>query len=143
LHIASNHDTLEVAEFLISNGADITIKDNFDNTPLCYMVKKNSSTLVKILTQIGINPIIENDLLNASARSNALELAEFLIKSGVDVNAINKHNFTALGYAIGSNSYEITKLLIGSGAVLSPSIMLSTVGSGVNSPKIVELLIDS
>ena len=143
LHIASHHDTLEVAEFLISNGADITTKDNFDNTPLSYMVEKNSSTLLKILTQIEINPVIKNDLLNASARCNALELAEFLIKSGVNVNAINKRNFTALTYAIGHGSYEVTKLLIESGAVLSPSIMLMTVQSHAKSPKIVELLIDS
>lgn len=105
------------------------------------MVEKNTLTVIKLLTQFGITPAITNGLLNESAKCNALELAKFLIKSGVDVNAI-KHNCTALNYAIFSNSYEVAKVLIESGAVLSPSIMLSTVGFQVNSSKIVELLIE-
>lgn len=142
LHIASAHDTLEVAEFLIAHGGDLNQKNKWGETPLKRMVEKNSLMVIKLLTQFGTHPSMTNDLLNESAKCNALELAKFLIKSGVDVNAINKHNCTALNYAIFSNSYEVAKVLIESGAVLSPSIMLSTVGFQLNSPKIVELLIE-
>ena len=87
LHCCSGYDSPAIAEFLISNGADVNKKDEYGRTALHY-----------------------------AAIDNSVRTAEVLILHGVDINAKDKGGHTALFYAENYNNEEISDFLISHGA---------------------------
>ena len=81
----------EMAEFLISLGADVNSKDNDGDTPLHW---------------------------SASSSNKPLDLIKFLIDSGADVNAKDNGGWSPLYYAVRTHNIAIAKLLIEAGADL-------------------------
>lgn len=90
LIVAALGNRLGIAKLLIDSGADVNVKNNFDQTALML----------------------------AAANNNRLEMSKLLIGAKADVNAIDNYGKTALVYAIVNDRLEIAKLLIDSGASL-------------------------
>ncbi|MHC4595745.1 MAG: ankyrin repeat domain-containing protein [Planctomycetota bacterium] len=87
LHSAACDGHKELAELLISNGADVNAKDSWGCTPLFHAVRHAHK-----------------------------ELAEILIANGADVNAKDKWGCTPLPYAVGYIYKELVEILIANGA---------------------------
>lgn len=90
---AAHISYLEICKKLVSNGADVNLRDKDGITPLNHAI--NAMYSWNNSDQIGI--------------------VDLLIKSGADLNAQNKEGNTPLSVAAISNSEDVTKLLLDSG----------------------------
>ena len=92
LHHAAANGEIEQVKLLISQGADVNVKDSAGQTPLHY-----------------------------AARKGHKEIVELLLAQGADVNLGEKYyNRTAVELAVKGNHKEIVQLLIAKGADISP-----------------------
>jgi ankyrin repeat protein len=92
---------VDIAELLLTYGADVEAADDFGQRPL-YMV-----------CQAGISPF-ENI---AEAKSKRYQLAKMLLNKGADVNAVCNEGFTPLRQAaLAAGDAELVRLLLQRGA---------------------------
>ena len=54
MHPLEVYYELDVAKFLLENGANINAKDNADKTPLDYATELNKSEMVELLQKAGV-----------------------------------------------------------------------------------------
>ncbi|RDD34852.1 ankyrin repeat protein [Wolbachia endosymbiont of Cylisticus convexus] len=85
LHLAAKKGKADIAEFLVSKGAEVNAADIRNWTPLHY-----------------------------AANENKLEVAQLLVSKGADVNAKNKRGWTPLHVAAEKGNLNVTELLVGS-----------------------------
>jgi ankyrin repeat protein len=162
LHWAAENNSKNVAELLITNGADVNAEDKYGNTPLLVAAKSNSRDVAELLIAKGVNVNAENKYGNmpllVAANSNSKDVAELLIAKGADVNAKNyiskpdteyisldQEYHKPLYAAVKSNSKDVAELLIANGAYLfSKDTVLKDllfVAAKSNSKDVAELLI--
>jgi len=106
LHWAAHEGHRSVAELLLKYGAEVNAEatEKWCGTPLFWAAEKQID-LVALLLSHGadikaLNSKNGQTVMHACARNNdSAEMAELLIEQGVDFNARDKGNRTALGYA--------------------------------------------
>lgn len=81
-------------------------------------------------------------LLMFSARDNSTELIKLLIDAGVDINSQDNHNTTALKWAVLFNKIDAVKMLIEAGANVNLNNNLYN-ALFFNKHKIAKLLLDA
>lgn len=125
LVFAIQANNFEIAKWLLANGAK---SDNMPKEVQWATVYKaigfKEFGLVKLLFQKGINANIGADLEIAHYRSflywavaqNHVEMVEFLLKRGVNVNHQDKQGITPLHLAVICRNLRVTKILIEAGA---------------------------
>ena len=114
LHMAMSENTLEVADFLLSHGADVNAK-----TEAIFEIWGGGGTALHVAVSENARGVSEN----------ALEKVGFLLKHGADVNAkmagfawpssgerIFYDGWTALHSAAACNALEVASLLLSHGA---------------------------
>ena len=143
LHRAVDYFDVEGIKFLLSNGADITIKDNSWNTAFSLlfgeycMISKDTPEIMKIMlakgadansTDVnGMTPLMKLMHSESSLWAEGEEefsedmkrCIEVLLAAGADVNARDKKGNTAFIHTILFSSYdrtEIMKFLLSQGA---------------------------
>lgn len=144
LHLAQSK---EMAEFLLSKGADIHAKDNeFGITPLFnapkeifkFLISKGAD--VNVRSKKGLTP------LAWSAYGDDLDRIKLLISKGADVNSADDYLKTPLHIASNWNKVEIAKLLISKGAKVNARDHLGWTplhwASFEGGPEVVHLLIN-
>jgi ankyrin repeat protein len=109
---------VEIAKLLIEYGADVNAKDSWGNTPLASM---SNGEVAKMLIDYGADTgVINKDgktLLHCVAQHGTVEIIEFFISNGLDVNAKDNEGQTPLFLAVEENSdVEVIKFLISKGA---------------------------
>lgn len=115
------HD-LKTAELLIYNGADVGLKNHSGTDAfLIYIHKIGKYPFFQILIEFGANIFTtdnsnNNSLIVFSLNPRDIQIAQYLINNGINVNHQNNDGITALMYACDKNNYELAKLLIESGA---------------------------
>ncbi len=90
--IANDH--LEVALYLIEQGADVTLADNDRDTPLLWAALRADEV----------------------KRHQNVQLAEAILDAGAEVNAHNRGGVTPLMLAAGSGAAKLVELLLARGA---------------------------
>lgn len=105
--------TVEVAEFLINNGADINCTDICNATPLIMACKSNNFKLAKYLINKGaiFSDSDYGTALSQAVKVNNLNLVAFLLDSGASVDDNN-----AFYLAVDNGYLEIVELLLNRGA---------------------------
>lgn len=78
----------------------------------------------EIIEENPLHPIDERDIHGKTpviyaAQNNYVNVLEFLVEEGADINVIDKYGNNALGLAIGCGSFEAAKYLLGLG--ISPN----------------------
>ncbi|XP_057318711.1 ankyrin-1-like isoform X2 [Microplitis mediator] len=121
LHVAIQRESVKVARFLISKGADVNICGKNGETPLTIAIEKKNSELFQLLLDTGaeINDCPDKvlPLHQAVAVSND-DVTKFLLERGVDVNVICKcpvskySDCTPLQLAVSTENLEIVNLLL-------------------------------
>ena len=109
---------LKVVEMLVRFGADVNSVSDTGSTPVrsaCFMTHLD---IVKLL--VGNKADIQRPNYNGGTclinSVQSVELCEFLLQNGANVNAQDIQKKTALHYAIQEHRFETTKLLIKYGA---------------------------
>jgi ankyrin repeat protein/Tfp pilus assembly protein PilF len=114
LHMAAGHGMAEIAEVLISNGANVNAKMDNGFTPLFVAINVG---VAKVLISAGADINAKNSVgstpLFGAARIGMAEIAEVLISNGANVSAKMDEGFTPLFVA--SNA-DVAKVLISAGA---------------------------
>ena len=106
---------------LIDHGAHIDAKTKDGETALLYACEKGQSESVTSLLDAGADvnfakPDGNTSLHFAVSGRCSNEVLQKILHHGVDVNAVNRHNDTALVLACGSGQEESVKLLLDNGA---------------------------
>ena len=100
----------KIAELLVENGADVSVKNEKGSTPLHKAASGGHKEIVELLIAKGadVNAKLKNGL-NPLQCAATKEIAELLIAEGADVNAKNRGGKTPLDFTIRSS--EIANLL--------------------------------
>ena len=92
LHLTKDSENVEIARFLLENGAALEAKNRNENTPL-----------------------------HLATLSNNLHIVQLLIEYGADIEALNESENTPLHLAIEMNYFEIFEVLVANEANIKKS----------------------
>ena len=112
LHRATMHNSLALAELLISSGAEVNAKNKWGQMPLHLAAIHNSLALAQLLISSGAE--VNNGgftPLHYAAFQNSLEVAQLLISSGADLEAKDDRGRTPLYWAASDNRLKVAELL--------------------------------
>ena len=120
LHVVALNSNTESVSWLISQGADVGVKDDAGETPLHWaafgdaeqsaMVLLNNGANIDAQTNNGVTP------LHAAAKFDSEKVAALLVKNGANVNAITVDDWSPLHTAARHNSRKVIGLLLAEGA---------------------------
>lgn len=127
LHYACREGNFEIVKFLIEEGANVNLKNNYSTIyPIFDAIgsinnQKKYLSIIKLLIENGadINKVdsFGNTLLYHAIEKENIELIKLLIQLGCDVNQVSRHDKdSALHYAYFQKNREIISILIKSGA---------------------------
>lgn len=114
LHIAINH--LPMLKLLLECGADINVMDGARSTPLEYAISRCKLSAVQFLLNHGAQLNTQKSWLTKAIGSlvgkELKELTKILLSKGININARNENNNTALSIAACYRRNEIIPLLL-------------------------------
>ncbi len=135
LHYAAYYGHLEIAEILISRGADLDADDPYYSTPLYLAVEEGHPEVVEFLISKGAKvnvkssrsgytplhraawgPVARRFGQGAEEQPQYKEIVALLIARGAEINARDNDGKTALDQAIKNGEKEIVVLLRKHGA---------------------------
>ncbi len=124
LYYAVEQNQKEIAEVLISRGADVNLTGRYQ-TPLHIAATRGYEEIAQLLVTHGadVNFVEKQNgytPLHYAAWHGHREIAELLINQGSDVNAATYSGFTPLHLAAGRDYHQTVELLINQGSELSP-----------------------
>ena len=105
------YDGVEMAELLLDAGADIEIRDEYDNTPLIEACYSDNAPLVKLLVSRGADvharKYRQETPLTVAAQSASAETARCLLAHGADIHDCNEDGESVFILAEKNNSPEV------------------------------------
>ncbi|MCK5892871.1 MAG: ankyrin repeat domain-containing protein [Endozoicomonadaceae bacterium] len=114
LDIALDYGFFEIARFLVDKGANTDEAMGLRQKALLKGIENNDLTTVKLLLEIGIDNIwsMDNPLMTA-AKLGHLEILQFMIEKGWDINTISiKNKNSAILQASEKSSANIIRCLL-------------------------------
>ena len=108
---ATNMESLPMVKLLVKYGADVNLPSSNGNTPLMW-----------------------------AARNNDVQILEYLIASGVNIEARNKEGLSALDLAVSNMSYKTALILHEKEAILRTVDEYKSLGVQFNIHKFIECL---
>jgi ankyrin repeat protein len=115
LHIAARKGSLELAEALISAGANIDSRDRYETTPLYHAVYRNDIAMVKFLISKGADVNVESKIgttpLLQALSQQTFEITEILLENGARTNVFDRNNNNPMRIVSELKNLELFKLL--------------------------------
>lgn len=111
LHRAARAGFIDIVAFLLFKGADVNLVDQNGETPLLAAIQNGRDDVARLLLDHGATL----DILSA-LYMNRIDVAEQLIKQGIDINKPKKRDLTLLDSAIYLNRPDIVQFLLDNGA---------------------------
>jgi ankyrin repeat protein len=100
IHLAADHGSLELVDFLMKKGADLNARDGEGKTPIFYACLRNPQGFLEELVSRGANPLHKESqgrsLFFVASYAERTDLLPYLVSLGCDVNATTKLGRTAL-----------------------------------------------
>ncbi|GBN99082.1 Ankyrin-1 [Araneus ventricosus] len=115
-----NIDLMKI-KLLLEENADVNIRDEYEVTPLCRVMRSERFDIIKLFSEsatelknikdrYGITP------LYYAVKYGLYDVIELFLTKGADVNARNEDNETALSCAIRLGDSDLVKLFLECGA---------------------------
>lgn len=114
LHYAvSSKCDIEMAQTLITSGADINKRNFFKWTPLLHAVMYDELIMVKLLVSKNADVNLPDSMGNTPIMSvkNNKKMLEYLLQNGANINAQNKFGKNAFYYACFGEHYDSIEFL--------------------------------
>jgi ankyrin repeat protein len=153
LHRAARAGSLEMCKLLFeaSSGSVLDVRDRLGSTPLTEAVSSNRLAVVELLhTQYGFDAFTSAKngatLLHAAAEAAEPPMLEYLIRSGLDINAVTDHAVTPVSLAVYRDRIAAVQTLLEHGAstdladVSGDSLLVHAVKLGI--ANIVEVILN-
>ncbi|CAF1526533.1 unnamed protein product [Rotaria sp. Silwood1] len=116
LHIAAHYGNLEVAQLLISRGADVNYAASQNITPLHVASKWGKENIVRLLLEKGaqIDVKTKDGLtpLHCAARSGHEQVVDLLLENGAPFGAKTKNGLSALHMAAQGDHVDAARILL-------------------------------
>jgi ankyrin repeat protein len=121
LHWASRWDDVEMANLLVTAGANVKAANRFGATPLSLACTNGSAAMIDKLLKAGEDPnavISEmgDTALMLAARTGKPDAVKVLLDHGADANKTNSEGQTPLMWAVAEKNAAAAKVLIDHGA---------------------------
>ncbi|XP_065208838.1 uncharacterized protein LOC135837476 [Planococcus citri] len=128
LHMAAKNGHKDVVNVLLKFNADTNCKDRHSHSPLHYATQYNHIDVVQILLKKEPHPDYKQilggyTLLHIAARNGSLEVVEYLLQKGANVNAKHDSNEIPLFEAARNGHLEVVKLLILKGSQVNTRVL--------------------
>lgn len=118
-----NHNNINAVTFLIKKGADVNVKNEYEETLLWYIIRNKNMNLLKLLLKNKANVNIRNRYgdtpLWYAIKTQDRYLVKLLIKNGANINKLNKNRENILSYVIENKNKEMVRYLVSHGANLN------------------------
>ena len=141
LHIAARLNLPVLTRSLLTQGADINAKSEYDHTPLHYAAEQNASAVAQVLLNNGAQVNAQNNgswtPLHYAAEQNASAVARVLLENGAQVNAQDNGGNTPLHVAALKDASAVVQVLLNNGAQVNAQ------DNGGNTPLHVAALTDA
>lgn len=121
LHKAVFSGRFDEVKLLIDKGVRVDVQDKHELTPLFYAVMNNDEKMIKFLVEKGnadVNLGKYNNPLGMAISRGRMELAEYLIDKGADINRQDSIGRTFLHKAAEDGNLAAVKFLVEKGARL-------------------------
>ncbi len=124
LMLAISKDLSDVAGYLLDNNVDVNIRNNVGRTAVSFAVHQGNMNVLRALEKHGADFLIVDEngdsLLNiVSDCSDAriqVEMTQFLIDKGVEIDMVNNDGKTPLSKAVENSNEAVVQLLVQNGA---------------------------
>jgi ankyrin repeat protein len=115
LFAAVTNDRKDVAEFLLSNKADVNAQDKDGKTPLVMAASADHKDMAQLLldnkADVNAKAHNNNTPLHTAALMGHLDIVKFLLDNKADINAKNKVGWTPLHMALTNNNKDVIDFL--------------------------------
>ena len=112
LHRAVGGSQKDLAEFLISMGADVNSKDDYDFAPIHFSIAKEMfEMLISKGANVNAKTKDNNTPLFSAAANGKNDIVELLIAKGADVNIKNNKGQSPFSYAQGQGLGSTAEIL--------------------------------
>ena len=120
LHRAAELGQITQVKDLISEGADLNVRDNNRNTPLHYAVYEGHQDIVALLVENGADVNTFNNFglypIHDAILGRNKEIAKYLVSNGADVNVRKKYSNAPIHEATKWGQLDLVKYLVSNGA---------------------------
>ena len=122
LHIAFEHSRLEMANWLLSHGADANLRERQNMEAPLYTAMQAGPTFTRLILQQGVNLETVNKQddwpLHAAVRTGNLEVVNLVLEAGAAINMPNIDGDTPLHLAARAGNTALVKAILRKGAAL-------------------------
>ena len=124
---ALNAESLPVVEYLISKGADVNAEDARGYTAVAWAAENRNPEFIKVLAEAGADlnklqgPNGEN-ALHIAVRNGNLEVVQYILSRGVDLEAKDSKGRTALFNAALVGYTDVIQALLRAGADINTDV---------------------
>ena len=120
LHKAASGGYNDIVQLLLTKGASIEAKNNFNNTPLHLAVRHGHTNTVELLLSNGASIEATNNFnstpLHLAALGSHTSTVELLLSKGASIKATDNYNNAPLHDAVSNGRTSTVELLLSKGA---------------------------